>query len=226
MHADPPPSATDWARFQPCAIDGMTLMKAHFTSHAFERHSHETYSIGITQSGVQTFHCGGSLHASLWGDIILFNPDEAHDGQRGTQEGFGYAMLYITREAMAQCLDREDGIHGATYFTQPLVRDRTLSQSLAQAIGATGEAQESLRAQELTRGALAALLRRHGERRAVPQGARSRPVPRAWRACGTTCAPISRRTSRSRRWRARPDCRAFTSLAPSAGSLVFRRMST
>ncbi|MCJ0763523.1 AraC family transcriptional regulator [Variovorax terrae] len=160
----------DWARFRPGALDGITLMNAHFTEHAFERHSHETYSVGLTLSGVQTFHCGGSQHASLRGDIILFNPDEAHDGRRGTREGFGYAMLYVPQQVMDECRDREAGIDAAVHFATPLVRDAEMGRALYRAIGAMGQAQESLRAQELTRTALTRLLQRHGERPAPPGG--------------------------------------------------------
>lgn len=165
MHDIQAPSPQDWAHFQPGALTGVTLMKAHFTEHAFERHSHETYSIGVTASGVQTFRCGGSLHASLRGDVILFNPDEAHDGQRGTQEGFGYAMLYVSQQVMAECQDKEAGLNMAAYFAQPVVRDPAMGQALANAIDAVGQAQESLRAEALTRDVLIRLLQRHGERR-------------------------------------------------------------
>lgn len=156
-------TARDWARFQPGALAGITLMKAHFTEHAFERHSHETYSVGVTLSGVQTFHCGGSLHASLPGDVILFNPDEAHDGQRGTQEGFGYAMLYVPADVMQECRDRDAGIAPALHFRAPVVRDAAMGRELHRAIGAAGQGQESLRAQELTRTVLTRLLQRHGQ---------------------------------------------------------------
>ena len=165
MHSPPSPVTRDWVRFQPGALEGVTLMKAHFTEHAFERHSHETYAIGVTASGVQTFHCGGSLHTSLRGDVILFNPDEAHDGQRGTQEGFGYAMLYVSPDVMADCRDKAAGTDTSIYFAQPVVRDAALGRALTLAIEAAGQRQESLRAQELTRSALTRLLQRHGERR-------------------------------------------------------------
>jgi AraC-like DNA-binding protein len=140
-------------------------MHAHFTEHTFERHSHETYSIGVTASGVQTFHCGGTLHASLRGDVILFNPDEPHDGQRGTQEGFGYSMLYVSPQVVNECRDKEAGLDMAAYFSQPVVRDAAMGRALARAIGAAGQAQESLRAEELTRDVLVRMLQRYGERR-------------------------------------------------------------
>lgn len=159
----------DWVRFGRGAMDGITLMRAHFVEHAFERHSHDTYSIGLTTSGVQTFHCGGALHASLPGDLILFNPDQAHDGQRGAPEGFGYSILYVPQQVIEACADREAGLALPRYFTRPVVRDAVMAQAYAQALTAVGQPGESLRAEELTRTLLAGLLQRHGEMGATDQ---------------------------------------------------------
>ena len=153
----------DWANFQPGPMQGATLMQAHFRSHAFERHSHPTYSIGLTHSGVQTFHCGGALHASLPGDLILFNPDEAHDGQRGAPEGFGYSILYLPADVMGGCVDPQAGIVFPLHFRQPVVRDRRAGQAFARAVAALNQPGEALRAEELTRDVLSAILLRHGE---------------------------------------------------------------
>jgi AraC-like DNA-binding protein len=177
----------DWARFQPGAVPGMTVMQAHFTDHAFERHSHETYSIGYTLSGVQTFHCGGSLHASRRGDIILFNPDEPHDGQRGTQEGFGYAMLYVPQDVVDDCRDAGAGAPPGRYFNRVVVHDPAMAGVIARTVSATGQAKESLRAQELTRDMLVRLLGKYGES-ATRSGAASAGVRRMERLRDYLCA--------------------------------------
>lgn len=160
---DARPPSSDWARFMPGPMEGVTLMKAHFQDHAFERHSHETFSIGLTHAGVQTFHCGGSLHASLPGDLILFNPDQAHDGQRGAPEGFGYSILYVPAEVVAECADKEAGMRLPRHFRQPVVRDASLARRFMHALAALDHGKESLRAEETTRSLLTAMLARHGE---------------------------------------------------------------
>jgi AraC-like DNA-binding protein len=157
-------------------VDGVTLMQAHFTRHTFERHSHDTYSIGCTRSGVQTFHCGGTLHASLPGDLVLFNPDEAHDGQPGTGQGFGYSIFYVPESVMANCADRDAGLRMPRYFTQPVVRDAALGALYEQAAQAMAQPRESLRADALMRELLLRVLQRHGEAgarnlRTAPAGA-------------------------------------------------------
>ncbi len=167
------PSPRDWAEMRPLASGGVTLFNAHFTQHRFERHSHETYSIGVTRSGVQTFACRGARHASLAGDVILFNPDEPHDGSRGTEAGFGYSMLYVDAALVHAWMgDRDaaggggDGNRMATrYFKAPLVHDPEGALLLQQAVAAVAERQESLHGEERTAAAMVALLGRHGELR-------------------------------------------------------------
>jgi AraC-like DNA-binding protein len=156
-------SGTDWARFLHGTSSGITLMQAHFTEHSFERHSHATYSIGVTRSGVQTFNCRGTRHASLKGDVMLFNPNEPHDGSRGTDEGFGYAILYIEPALLDTWSDRAAGTTVSRYFTHTVVNDRRASGLLSQAVAALLQPQESMRAEVLTCASLIHLLGHYGE---------------------------------------------------------------
>lgn len=168
MAPRPNPLPQDWARFEPVPLDGAVLMRAHFRQHAFERHSHATYSIGLTHSGVQAFHCAGGLHASLPGDLILFNPDEPHDGQRGAPEGFGYSILYLPRSAVDGCAGPEDRPRAAGYFRAPVVRDPELALRFRRATAATAQANERLRAEELLAAFISQLFVRHGQGGARP----------------------------------------------------------
>jgi AraC-like DNA-binding protein len=163
MHKQLPTKVQDWATFKPTPLAGSTLMHAHFRQHAFERHSHETYSIGLTHSGVQSFHCGGSQYASRPGDLILFNPDEAHDGQRGAPEGFGYSIFYLPQAAVMAYADPDAGLSLPMYFRSPKVRDRALARCFAHAAAAVPQAGEALRAEELLGQLVTGILLRHGE---------------------------------------------------------------
>jgi len=78
-----PASKTDWVRYRPTGVQGVTLMRAHFTDYTFERHSHPEFGIGLTYRGVQTFNCQGSRQVSAPGNVIFLNPDQAHDGLPG-----------------------------------------------------------------------------------------------------------------------------------------------
>ena len=42
-------------------------------------HRHDTYAIGCTLAGVQSFHYRRGLRHSLPGGVLVLHPDEAHD---------------------------------------------------------------------------------------------------------------------------------------------------
>jgi hypothetical protein len=77
--ADPSLSgSSDWVRYRLGAMSGVTLMRAHFTEPAFERHSHPEYGIGLTYSGIQTFHCRGSLRMRRGSYSRRWTPSTRH----------------------------------------------------------------------------------------------------------------------------------------------------
>ncbi|SIT41156.1 Putative transcription regulator, AraC family [Paraburkholderia ribeironis] len=80
-------------RAQP--IEGIERIEAWFKGKAYAMHRHDTYAIGRTLAGVQSFNYRRSRRDSLPGNTIVLHPDEAHDGQAGTGEGFRYRMIYV-----------------------------------------------------------------------------------------------------------------------------------
>lgn len=74
---------------------GVELFRAWFAGKAYQKHRHDTYAIGVTDSGVQVFDYRGAVHASTPGQVVVLYPDEAHDGRAGTAEGFGYRIVYV-----------------------------------------------------------------------------------------------------------------------------------
>jgi len=139
---------SDWANYAAAGAFGVELLHAHFERHVYERHSHEGYAIGVTETGVQAFHCRGALHASTAGTVMAFNPDEAHDGHAAIPEGFTYRMLYLPAETVRGVLaDARDGRPAALPFARaPLIRDKVLArrvQALHRALSERAPALES-----------------------------------------------------------------------------------
>ncbi|WP_332875838.1 AraC family transcriptional regulator [Massilia sp. S19_KUP03_FR1] len=150
-------------QFAPLA-EGVTLMRAAFTDHAFERHSHDCFTIGVTAQGIQRFRCKGQRHDSRAGDIVLFNPDEDHDGQRGSADGFRYATWSLDQAFLRSCLDPDAGLAGVPYFARPHVVDPALAAGFTQmTLALLGTPHDALRAEVLLRGFVGTLLARHGE---------------------------------------------------------------
>jgi AraC-like DNA-binding protein len=84
---------------------GLERAEVYLTRYRFEPHRHDTYAIGITTAGVQVFRYRGSRRICLPGQLHVLHPDETHDGGPGTDDGFGYRILYVAPELVREALD-------------------------------------------------------------------------------------------------------------------------
>ena len=75
--------------------DGIERLEAVLRGQSFSLHRHDTYAIGLTLAGIQTFRYRGVRRYSLPGQCHVLHPDEAHDGAPGTGNGFRYRILYL-----------------------------------------------------------------------------------------------------------------------------------
>ena len=74
---------------------GVELIDAQLREGAFSPHRHDTYTIAVTTSGVQTFNYRGMRWQSLPGQAVILHPDEVHDGYCDNQAGFSYRAAYL-----------------------------------------------------------------------------------------------------------------------------------
>jgi AraC-like DNA-binding protein len=106
-------------------------MHAHFERHVYHRHSHETYSFGFTEEGAQSFTCRGAAYTSATGMIMVFNPDDPHDGHATDEHGFTYRMLHIGPELVANVLEEAaERRIGLPLFTEPVMHDPGMADRL------------------------------------------------------------------------------------------------
>ena len=104
-HERPPPrpAAARWAetpaetgsRYWRSADEPLEAMHAHFREHVYHRHSHDTYSFAVTESGAQPFRCRGAARTSAAGMVMAFNPDDPHDGDAAAGLGYNYRIIHI-----------------------------------------------------------------------------------------------------------------------------------
>jgi AraC-like DNA-binding protein len=130
----------DWARYwradshllgSPGATGPVEAMHAHFQSHVYHRHSHDTYSFGVTDDGAQAFTCRGGTHVSAAGMVMTFNPDDPHDGHAATGPGFTYRMIHLGPDLVTELLGRDSGTPGGRpLFPAPVVEDPALARRL------------------------------------------------------------------------------------------------
>jgi AraC-like DNA-binding protein len=84
---------------------GLELAEVYLSEAAYAPHRHDSYAIGITTAGVQTFRYRGARRICLPGQLHVLHPDETHDGAAGTDDGFGYRILYLAPELVRDALD-------------------------------------------------------------------------------------------------------------------------
>lgn len=75
--------------------DGLELFSAWFAGAPYQKHRHDTYAVGVTDSGVQVFDYRGAVHTSTSRHVVVLYPDEVHNGRAGTDAGFGYRIVYV-----------------------------------------------------------------------------------------------------------------------------------
>ena len=151
-----------------CALPGVEAMTL-LTGHAFPRHAHDGFGIGVMDAGAQRSWSGIGWVEAKAGDVITVNPGEMHDGAPiGSVRG--WRMLYLDPALVARELAEEG--EDRPEIARPALRDPVLAGLFARLfVRATAAAPEPLALEEDLLRTLAHLLLRHGTR--------PRPVPRA-----------------------------------------------
>jgi len=163
--------ARDWSTYWRSAEEPIEAMHAHFERHVYHRHSHETYSFGVTEDGAQTFTCRGAAHTSAAGMVMAFNPDDPHDGHASDALGFTYRMIHIGPDLLAGVLADVTGRdQGLPLFTEPVIREPVMANNLRALHTGLLHERSALRRDELLSAAVYSVVRL-----AAP-GARVRPA--------------------------------------------------
>jgi len=122
---------SDSIRFGPSA-PGVERAEVYLSTRAFAPHRHGKYAIGITTAGVQIFRYRGSRRVCLPGQLHVLHPDESHDGAAGTDDGFGYRILYIAPEVVRDALAGRDLPFVADPVQEPIPTARPIVSLLSE----------------------------------------------------------------------------------------------
>ena len=105
---------------------GITALSASLTDFTYKKHSHQEYAIGVTLRGIQEYNLEGSLQLSYQNGVMLFNPEQAHDGMAHDEEGLDYVMLYIEPQLLLEVIEKKDIVR----FSTPIVYDNKIEQRI------------------------------------------------------------------------------------------------
>lgn len=105
---------------------GITALSASFIDFKYKKHSHKEYAIGVTLRGIQQYNLGGSFQTSYQNGIMLFNPEQSHDGMAHDDTGLDYVMLYIDPTLFLEILEKKDVVR----FSSPSIYNYRLAQQV------------------------------------------------------------------------------------------------
>jgi len=105
---------------------GITVLSASFNDFKYKKHAHDAYALGVTLRGVQQYNLNGSFQSSYKNGVMLFNPEQSHDGMSQDKSGIDYVMLYINPSQFLEILDTKE----MSIFSSPIVYDKILQKKI------------------------------------------------------------------------------------------------
>jgi AraC-like DNA-binding protein len=118
-------------------VGGVELFRAWFAGPAYAKHRHDTYAIGVTDRGVQVFDYRGAGRVSMPGQVVVLHPDEVHDGNAGTEAGFGYRIVYVEPSHMSEALRSLRGRpYPLPFVREPVSENGLLARAVRRAFAA------------------------------------------------------------------------------------------
>ncbi len=120
-----------------CGMNGVDAVFAD-TAHAFGRHTHDQFGIGVILRGAQKSMSGRGIVEAEAGDVITVNPSEVHDGSPLGNNGRSWQMLYFDPAVLADAfLAMTDSNSDSAELAHPVIHDATTAnyfQSLFRAM--------------------------------------------------------------------------------------------
>ena len=144
------------------------LLKARFTHHRYDLHTHPTYVVALITQGAERVRIGGRCAVAPAGTVIVVNPEECHDGEPGADGGWAYRTFYPS-VSLLMSVARELGQDRVPLFPRAFINDRELADAIAGA-HAGSVSGDAMAAESSMLIALRQLVLRHGDldRRGVP----------------------------------------------------------
>ena len=125
-------------------LGDVELLHARYRSHSFGRHTHQSLALGVISGGVERFTCRGNGHHAVTGQIIVFNPEEAHTGEAADAGGWAFRMFYINAELLREAAPTSNGrLSDVPAFCNSVINDQSLADKLCR-LHRTLESSDSL----------------------------------------------------------------------------------
>lgn len=146
------------------ALGDLEILNATYTTHAFSRHWHDTFGIGITEKGVEMFDYDRVTTYSTVGNVVLINPGIVHTGKAvNTEVGWKYRIMYPAPRLIQDIYQQLTGRQSAAvpYFPAPVVTDPECAKQLYQLFVLLENSSSLLECQSAFVMTMSEIIRRH-----------------------------------------------------------------
>lgn len=146
------------------ALGGLELLHAHYVTHSFAPHSHDTYALGVIEMGVERFQYRRNPVIAPAGSLLVINPGEPHTGASAESDGWRYRMLYPDPELLREAAGATSGrARPIPFFAEPVVHDPALARELRALHHSLESGAEPLERQSRLLTFFARLIQRHAD---------------------------------------------------------------
>ncbi|SMD17246.1 AraC family transcriptional regulator [Sporomusa malonica] len=144
-------------------MNNLEVYKASYTTHAFSRHWHDGFGIGVIENGCEVFDYDGRRQYAPQRSIVLMNPGVVHTGSAANQQlGWQYNIMYpqsgCLQEIAGQINEKNNHV---PYFPNPVVFDKDCAEKLLNLFSLFEYSPLSMEYQSVFISAMAMILRRH-----------------------------------------------------------------
>ncbi len=110
-------------------LDNLELLQATYFTFTFTPHVHDTYAIGVTEAGAQTFTYQRTKQLIMpAGSIAVVHPGEMHTSRASDDQGWSYRMLYPNANILCQITSELAGAsQDIPGFPSPVIADAALA---------------------------------------------------------------------------------------------------
>lgn len=105
------------------SIGTLDLLRFVRYDHAFPRHSHEEFTVGVFESGNGSLGYRRARWRAFDGSVLAVPPDEVHTAEPLAGSGWTYRAMYPSPALVAAALDQEAVRDVPAFFRAPIVED-------------------------------------------------------------------------------------------------------
>lgn len=146
------------------SIGSLDLFRFANYRHAFPRHTHERFTVGVFGPRNGSIRTSSGSHSAEPGSVLAIPPDQAHSAEPLRHSGWTYRTLYPSARIMDLAL-ADSSAHPRAAFDRPVIVDSSLARRLGALHTRLESGPPSLRVEETLLEVLRSLVDRHATRR-------------------------------------------------------------